>query len=66
VQDTKPVRELAVDAYDVLVVAGGQGPMFTFKDATDLQQKFVAFYESGKVTSALCHGTAVLALRHLV
>jgi putative intracellular protease/amidase len=65
VQDTKPVRELAVDAYDVLVVAGGQGPMFTFADATDLQRKFVAFYESGKVTSALCHGTAVLAFATL-
>jgi putative intracellular protease/amidase len=65
VEDTKPVRDLDVDAYDVLVVAGGQGPMFTFKDATDLHEKFVAFYETGKVTSALCHGTAILAFATL-
>jgi putative intracellular protease/amidase len=34
--------------------------MFTFENETGLQQKFVEFYESGKVTSALCHGTAIL------
>jgi putative intracellular protease/amidase len=65
VQHTRPVRDLDVDAYDVLVVAGGQGPMFTFKEATDLQAKFVEFYETGKVTSALCHGTAILAFATL-
>lgn len=65
VEQTRPVRDLDVDAYDVLVVAGGQGPMFTFEHATDLQQKFAAFYESGKVTAALCHGTAILAFTTL-
>jgi len=58
---TTPIVELEVDAYDALVVAGGQGPMFTFADATDLHAKFVAFYETGKVTAALCHGAAILA-----
>ena len=58
---TTPIVELEVDAYDALVVAGGQGPMFTFADATDLHAKFVAFYETGKVAAALCHGAAVLA-----
>jgi len=61
IENTRPVRDVDVDVYDVLVVAGGQGPMFTFKDATDLHEKFVEFYETGKVTSALCHGTAILA-----
>jgi putative intracellular protease/amidase len=60
VQNTRPVADLDVDAYDVLVVAGGQGPMFTFEKAESLQHKFVEFYESGKVTAALCHGTAIL------
>jgi putative intracellular protease/amidase len=60
VAKTRPVDELAVDAYDTLVVAGGQGPMFTFERAENLQRKFVEFYESGKVTAALCHGTAIL------
>jgi putative intracellular protease/amidase len=35
--------------------------MFTFEAATNLQRKFVEFYETGKVTAALCHGTAILA-----
>ena len=61
IEATKPIVDLEVDAYDVLVVAGGQGPMFTFADATDLHAKFVAFYETGKVTAALCHGAAILA-----
>jgi len=43
-----------------MVVAGGQGPMFTFEKAQNLQRKFVEFYEWGKVTAALCHGTAIL------
>jgi putative intracellular protease/amidase len=65
IENTLPIADLDVDAYDVLVVAGGQGPMFTFAEATDLHRKFVEFYESGKVTAALCHGTAVLAYTRL-
>lgn len=60
VDNTKPVPDLNVDDFDALVVAGGQSPMFTFETATELQNKFVEFYEAGKVTSALCHGTAIL------
>src|SRR5262245_6908643 len=56
VESTKPVAELQVSDFDAIVVAGGQGPMFTFADAGELQRKFVEFYQSGRVTSALCHG----------
>ncbi len=59
-ENTKPVSALRVADFDALVVAGGQAPMFTFGNATDLQNKFVEFYESGKITSALCHGVAIL------
>lgn len=65
IENTKQVDDINVDDYDVLVVAGGQGPMFTFKDATNLHQKFVEFYETGKVTAALCHGVAILAFATL-
>ncbi|MBV9078600.1 MAG: type 1 glutamine amidotransferase domain-containing protein [Methylobacteriaceae bacterium] len=61
VERTKSVGELAVEDFDAIVVAGGQAPMFTFGEAVELQSKFVAFYESGKVAAALCHGTAILA-----
>jgi putative intracellular protease/amidase len=39
--------------------------MFTFKEATDLHKKFVELYEAGKITAALCHGTAILAFATL-
>jgi putative intracellular protease/amidase len=65
IEATPSVDALDVDAYDVLVVAGGQGPMFTFEAATNLHAKFVAFYETGKVTAALCHGAAILAFATL-
>jgi len=60
IETTRRVDDLEVDDHDVMVVAGGQGPMFTFERAENLQRKFVDFYESGKVTAALCHGVAIL------
>jgi putative intracellular protease/amidase len=60
VTKTKPVSAIDVDAFDAIVVAGGQAPMFTFATATDLHAKFVAFYEAGKMACALCQGTAIL------
>ena len=39
--------------------------MFTFAMEETLQRKFVEFYERGKVTAALCHGTAILRYAHL-
>lgn len=59
-QNTIAVRDLNIDDFDALVVAGGQAPMFTFEDATDLHAFFASFYATGKPTAALCHGTAVL------
>jgi len=65
VNNTKPVKDLDVARFDAIVVAGGQAPMFTFENATELQEKFVEFYLAGKVTAALCHGTAVLKFAKL-
>lgn len=60
VDDTRKVADLEVDAFDAIVVAGGQAPMFAFEGATALHAKFAAFFESGKVAAALCHGSAIL------
>jgi putative intracellular protease/amidase len=65
VENTRKVSAIDVGAYDAIVVAGGQGPMFTFEKATDLHRKFVEFYEAGKVACALCHGVAVLRFARL-
>lgn len=60
VEKTKPVSEINVARFDAIVVAGGQAPMFTYENATDLKKKFVEFYEGGKIACALCHGVALL------
>ncbi len=60
IENTPKVSEIDVDAFDALVVAGGQAPMSILDQATDLHQKFVAFYEAGKIAAALCHGSAIL------
>jgi putative intracellular protease/amidase len=65
VDDTKKVSDIDTAKFDAIVVAGGQAPMFNFKEATALHKKFVEFYEFGKVTAALCHGAAILAYAKL-
>ena len=65
VQNTRPVKEAEPGSFDAILVGGGQSPMFTFEKAKTLQQKFVEFYEGGKIACALCHGTAVLRYARL-
>jgi putative intracellular protease/amidase len=65
VENTKNVSEIDVNKFDALIVAGGQAPMFTFEIETALHKKFVEFYEAGKITSALCHGVAILRYAQL-
>ncbi len=60
VEKTRPVSEISVARFDALVVAGGQAPMFSFDKASALHEKFVEFYEAGKIACALCHGVALL------
>jgi putative intracellular protease/amidase len=59
-EKTRRVDEIALESFDAIFVAGGQGPMFTFEGAVGLQRKFVEFYEAGKIASVICHGTALL------
>ncbi|MCM5571887.1 type 1 glutamine amidotransferase domain-containing protein [Burkholderiaceae bacterium FT117] len=61
VDGTGKVADIDVEAFDAIVVAGGQAPMFTFEHAVDLHRKFAAFHEAGKIAAALCHGVAILA-----
>jgi len=59
-ENTKRVSDLAVEGFDAIVVVGGQAPMFTFKTETGLQDIFSEFYNKGKISAALCHGTSLL------
>jgi putative intracellular protease/amidase len=58
--DTPALADLNPDDFDAVVVCGGQGPMFQFRDHEVLRGVIRRFFESGKPTSALCHGTAAL------
>lgn len=42
------------------MVAGGLGPMFTFRGYPELEEMIRSFYESEKPTAVCCHGTAAL------
>jgi putative intracellular protease/amidase len=57
---TPRLSDLDLDDYEALMVAGGQSPMFTFRDNDELRRAIVHFYESEKPTAAYCHGVAAL------
>ena len=63
--ETRPVDGIGTDDFDAILVAGGQGPLFTFEKAENLHRKFTEFYQAGKVTAAMCHGTAILRYARL-
>jgi putative intracellular protease/amidase len=59
-ESAKKVSDFSSGDFDAIVVVGGQGPMFTFKQETDLEIKFLEFYNKGKVSAGLCNGTSLL------
>jgi len=60
IEDTKPIDDVNVDAYDAVFVTGGQSPMVTFRGNAKVQKLVADFYEAGKVTALVCHGTCLL------
>lgn len=59
-ENTKAIANIDISEYDAVCVAGGGGPLITFKDDTKLHQFIADFYEQGKVVGMLCHGTSLL------
>lgn len=57
---TPPIAEASPRDLDALYIAGGQSPMFTFRDDAALQGLIRSFWEAGKLVAAVCHGTAAL------
>lgn len=58
--DTKPLAAMKVADHDAIFVVGGLAPPLTFTSDAHLHRLFAAFYDAGKVTAALCHGSLVL------
>lgn len=59
-ENTKSIADLNSSEYDAVCVAGGGGPLVTFKDDTQLHKFIADFYEQGKIVGMLCHGTSLL------
>lgn len=58
--DTPAVSDLDLSRYEAILVAGGQSPMFTFRDNPSLQDAIRTFYEGERVVAAYCHGVSAL------
>jgi putative intracellular protease/amidase len=59
-EDAPALRDLDLGRFDAIAVAGGQAPMFQFRDHDDLKRAIARFYEAGKPTAVLCHGVSAL------
>lgn len=46
--------------YKAIFICGGQGPMYTMYKNPEIEKFVVDFYQTGKPTAAICHGTCVL------
>jgi putative intracellular protease/amidase len=58
--ESKPLYDVRVGDYDGVLVAGGQGPMYTFYDDERVHKLVADFYEAGKATAVICHATCLL------
>ena len=59
-ETTPKLSTLDYHTYDALVICGGQSPMFTFRNNTDLHDAIRAFYEAENPVAVFCHGVAAL------
>ena len=58
--NTIKLDEIKSENFDGIFVVGGLGPMQTFYNNENLQKLFAQFYEAGKVSATICHGSAIL------
>lgn len=58
--DTMPVADADPAAFDAIYLTGGHGVCFDFPKSEALAKVTAAFYELGKIVSAVCHGPAGL------
>jgi putative intracellular protease/amidase len=59
-QHTLPLSQVSSADYDGIYLTGGHGTMFDFVGNPVLQRLIAAFYDSGKLVSAVCHGVCGL------
>ncbi|MBN8731125.1 MAG: type 1 glutamine amidotransferase domain-containing protein [Acidobacteria bacterium] len=59
-ESTPRLADCPAAGFDALVICGGQAPMFHYRGDEHLKSSVAAFFESGKVVAALCHGVSAL------
>lgn len=59
-ESTKSLEGVSPEGYEAIFVVGGQSPMVTFRGNEKLERLVAAFYEAGKQTALVCHGTCLL------
>ncbi len=59
-KNTLKLSSVNPDDYKSIFVCGGQGPMYTFYENTEVHRFFTNFYLTGKPAAAICHGTCIL------
>ena len=58
VEQSTPLAGVDPADYDAVLVIGGQGPMYTFFNDERVRRLVAWNYEAGRITAAICHGTA--------
>jgi putative intracellular protease/amidase len=57
---TMRIADARVDDYAAIYITGGHGVMFDLPQCPELARLVAAFWEKGKIVSAVCHGVAGL------
>jgi len=58
--NAKKLSDVSAADYDAVFIVGGHGPVIDLPENAVNIQLLTDFYQSGKITAAVCHGTAAL------
>lgn len=59
-KNTLKLSAINPNDYKAIFICGGQGPMYTMYKQPEILRFVSDFYQTGKPTAAICHGTCVL------
>lgn len=59
-EETPALDSLDLGRFEAMLVAGGQSPMFTFRDDKSLHHAIRTLWDAERVVAAYCHGVAAL------
>lgn len=59
-QNTLKLSSINPNDYKAIFICGGQGPMYTMYKNQEISKFVSEFFQTGKPTAAICHGTCVL------